>query len=70
MISKFELIDQYPEENNEIPIRMFLSGYTITPTYKGINNKYSVSYYLKLAIIDEEDKQYFKGQEINFWRKK
>jgi len=59
-----------PEEGSEIPIRMFLSGLEITPTHKEILNKYSVRYFLKLVVIDEENKNYFKHQEIIIWRKK
>ena len=59
------MVRQYAES---IPIRLFLDGYDLTPTYKMINNKFSVRYYLNLVLVDEEDRRYFKQQEINMWR--
>ena len=45
-----------------IPIRLFLSGYELTPTLREINKKFSVRYFLNLVLIDEEDRRYFKQQ--------
>jgi hypothetical protein len=47
-----------------IPIRLFLSPYDLTPTYKLVHNKFSVKYYLNLVLVDEEDRRYFKQQVI------
>ncbi|CAB4041570.1 vacuolar sorting-associated 26B [Paramuricea clavata] len=52
-----------------IPIRLFLAGYDLTPTFKDVNKKFSVRYYLNLVLIDEEERRYFKQQEITLWRK-
>jgi len=43
-----------------IPIRLFLSGYDLTPTMCDINKKFSVRYYLNLVLLDEDDRRYFK----------
>jgi vacuolar protein sorting-associated protein 26 len=51
-----------------IPIRLFLSPYELTPTHRNINNKFSVKYYLNLVLVDEEDRRYFKQQEITIYR--
>lgn len=51
-----------------IPIRLFLSPYELTPTYRNINNKFSVKYFLNLVLVDEEDRRYFKQQEITIYR--
>lgn len=51
-----------------IPIRLFLSPYELTPTYRNINNKFSVKYFLNLVLVDEEDRRYFKQQEITVYR--
>lgn len=51
-----------------IPVRLFLSPYELTPTYRNINNKFSVKYYLNLVLVDEEDRRYFKQQEITVYR--
>lgn len=51
-----------------IPVRLFLSPYDLTPTYRNINNKFSVKYFLNLVLVDEEDRRYFKQQEIVLFR--
>lgn len=51
-----------------IPVRLFLSPYELTPTYRNINNKFSVKYFLNLVLVDEEDRRYFKQQEITMYR--
>ena len=51
-----------------IPIRLFLSRLDLTPTYRAVNNVFSVKYFVNLVLVDEEDRRYFKQQEIVFWR--
>ncbi|RHY33589.1 hypothetical protein DYB32_001531 [Aphanomyces invadans] len=53
-----------------IPVRLFLGGVALTPTYKNVNNKFSVKYFLNLVLVDESDRRYFKQQEITLWRKR
>jgi hypothetical protein len=45
-----------------IPIRLFLAGYELTPTFKDVNKKFSVRYFLNLVLVDEEERRYFKQQ--------
>jgi len=52
-----------------IPIRLFLSGYDLTPTYKNILNLFSVKYNLNIILVDETDRRYFQRTELSFWRK-
>jgi vacuolar protein sorting-associated protein 26 len=68
-ITKFELMDGAPVKGEVIPIRLFLSPLPLTPTHRSVNNTFSVKYYLNLVLIDEEDRRYFKQQEIILWRK-
>eukprot|EP00457_Paulinella_chromatophora_P011421 gb/GEZN01011561.1/.p1 GENE.gb/GEZN01011561.1/~~gb/GEZN01011561.1/.p1 ORF type:complete len:345 (-),score=54.64 gb/GEZN01011561.1/:115-1089(-) len=68
-IAKFEIMDGAPVRGESIPIRLFLSPYELTPSFKNIYNKFSVKYYLNLVLVDEEDRRYFKQQEITLWRK-
>ncbi|OII76359.1 vacuolar protein sorting 26 [Cryptosporidium andersoni] len=70
VLSKFEIMDGAPVKQEFIPLRMYLSGFDLTPTYKNIQNKLSVRYFLNLVIVDEEDRRYFKRQEVTLWRKK
>ncbi|CAN4114272.1 unnamed protein product [Withania somnifera] len=67
-LAKFELMDGAPVRGESIPVRLFLSPYELTPTYRNINNKFSVKYYLNLVLVDEEDRRYFKQQEITMFR--
>ncbi|KAJ4724534.1 Vacuolar protein sorting-associated [Melia azedarach] len=67
-LAKFELMDGTPVRGESIPVRLFLSPYELTPTYRNINNKFSVKYYLNLVLVDEEDRRYFKQQEITMYR--
>ena len=68
-IGKFEVMDGAPIRGENIPIRMYLGALDLTPTYTNVNNKFSVKYFLNLVLIDEEDRRYFKQQEIVLWRK-
>lgn len=47
-----------------IPIRLFLGGFELTPTFRDVNKKFSTRYYLNLVLIDEENRRYFKQNEI------
>jgi len=68
-IAKYEIMDGAPVRGESIPIRLFLAGFELTPTMKDINKKFSVRYYLNLVLVDEEERRYFKQQEIVLWRK-
>ncbi|KAK8521093.1 hypothetical protein V6N12_005009 [Hibiscus sabdariffa] len=67
-LAKYELMDGAPVRGESIPIRLFLSPYELTPTHRNVNNKFSVKYYLNLVLVDEEDRRYFKQQEITMYR--
>lgn len=45
-----------------IPIRVFLGGFDLTPTFRDVNKKFTTRYYLNLVLIDEENRRYFKQQ--------
>eukprot|EP01111_Echinosteliopsis_oligospora_P002828 TRINITY_DN1443_c0_g1_i1.p1 TRINITY_DN1443_c0_g1~~TRINITY_DN1443_c0_g1_i1.p1 ORF type:complete len:342 (-),score=81.23 TRINITY_DN1443_c0_g1_i1:140-1165(-) len=68
-LTKFEIMDGAPVRGESIPVRLFLGGFDLTPTYRNVHNKFSVKYYLNLVLIDEEDRRYFKQQEVTIWRK-
>ena len=61
-------MDGAPVRGECIPIRLFLGNYNLTPTYRNINNKFSVKYYLNLVLVDQEERRYFKQQEITLYR--
>ena len=68
ILCRFEIMDGSPIKNEIIPIRFFLSPYELTPTYKNINNCFSVKYYINLVIYDFKDKRYYKQHEIILYR--
>ena len=51
-----------------IPVRLMLSPYDLTPTYRNVANRFNVKYYLNLVLVDEEERRYFKQQEIVLFR--
>ena len=61
-------MDGAPVRGECTPIRLFLSPYDLTPTYKNVDNKFSVKYFFNLVLVDEEDRRYFKQQEIFLYR--
>jgi vacuolar protein sorting-associated protein 26 len=69
-LAKYEVMDGCPAKGEIIPIRIYLSAYDLNPTMANIGNKFSVQYFLNLVLVDEEDRRYFKQQEITLWRKK
>ncbi|CAB3409216.1 unnamed protein product [Caenorhabditis bovis] len=68
-VAKFEIMDGAPVRGESIPIRLFLAGYDLTPTMRDVGKKFSVKYSLNLVLVDEEDRRYFKQQEVTLWRK-
>ncbi len=57
LLAQFELMDGAPVRGECIPIRLFMSALDLTPTYRNINNKFSVKYYLNLVLVDQEDRR-------------
>lgn len=68
-VAKYEIMDGAPVKGESIPIRLFLGAYDLTPSMRDVQKKFSVKYYLNLVLVDEEERRYFKQQEIVLWRK-
>ena len=68
---KYEIMDGAPVKGETIPVKLSLAGIAadLTPTYNASNNRFSVRYFLNLVLVDEDDRRYFKQQEIILWRK-
>ena len=66
---RYEIMDGAPVKGESIPIRLFLAGFELAPTMRDVFKKFSVRYFLNLVLVDEEDRRYFKQQEIQIWRK-
>jgi len=68
-LTKFEIMDGAPVRGESIPVRLFLGAFDLTPTYRNVAAKFSLKYFLNLVLVDEDDRRYFKQQEVTFWRK-
>lgn len=53
-----------------IPIRLFLNGFDLSPTFRDVNKKFSIRYYLNLVLVDDDNRRYFKQQEITLFRRR
>ncbi|KRZ52351.1 Protein MON2 -like protein [Trichinella nativa] len=62
-IAKYEIMDGAPVKGESIPIRLFLSGYKLTPTMRDVNKRFS---YL---LMKKTDVTLSSRQEIILWRK-
>lgn len=57
---KYEVMDGCPDKGEVIPIRMYMNGIELSPSYDNIHNRLSVKYWINLVLLDEEDRRYFK----------
>lgn len=69
-LAKFEIMDGVPVRGESIPVRLFLGNYNLTPSYTNVHGKFNVKYLLNIVLVDEEDRRYYKQQEIFLWRKR
>lgn len=69
-LNKFEIMDGAPVKGECIPVRFYLASTDLTPSFKNVYNRFQCRYFLNLVLIDEEERRYFKQQEITLWRKK
>jgi len=51
-VRKYEIMDGEPENNEEIPIRVYLSSADLCPSYSDVGNRFSVKWFVNLVIID------------------
>eukprot|EP01083_Nonionella_stella_P017535 49046_1 len=69
VLGKFEIMDGYPGDGEQIPIRMFLGKFKhITNTQ--IQENFSIRYYVNLGLIDKDGRRYFKTCELTLFRDK
>ncbi|KNC52232.1 vacuolar protein sorting-associated protein 26B-B [Thecamonas trahens ATCC 50062] len=68
-LAKFEIMDGAPVHGESVPVRFFLGGFPLTPTYHEGIKIFSVRYYLNLVLVDATDRRYYKQQEIVLWRR-
>ena len=73
-LTRFEIMDGCPVRGEVIPVRMPLAGLDLTPTFGAQAaghgaGFFSVRYFLNLVLLDEEDRRYFKQQELTLFRR-
>lgn len=62
-------MDGCPEAGETIPIRLYLNGvYGLSPSFTSLHDRLTVSYLLKLMIVDSFGKKYFKEAPITLYR--
>lgn len=57
-------MDGCPIQGEVVPIRLYLSGVDLTPSYRNINNRMQVRHFVNLVLLDEDDRKYFKQHDI------
>lgn len=62
-------MDGCPDKGEVIPIRMYMNGIELAPSYDNIHNRLTVKYWINLVLLDEDDRRYFKQTEITIYRK-
>lgn len=67
-VVRFEIMDGAPVKGETIPIRLFLGGFDLVPTYRDVNKKFSTRTFLSLVLIDEDARRYFKQSEVFLYR--
>jgi vacuolar protein sorting-associated protein 26 len=49
---KYEVMDGCPDKGEFIPIRMYMKGIPLAPSYKNIHNRLAVKYWINLVLLD------------------
>ena len=57
---KYEIMEGAPVRGESVPVRLFLGGVDLTPTYRNVAGKFYLKYYLNLVLVDQDDRRYFK----------
>lgn len=65
-LAKMECMDGAPARGESIPVRWPLNGLGLGPTRK--HPRISVRYVIKLCLVDERGRQFYKTSDIRFYR--
>lgn len=68
VVGESEILDGHVECGDMVPIRLFLAPLNLNTTIS-IDGKFANQYFLQLSLFDEDDRCYFKRDEITIWRK-
>lgn len=64
VVSRHQIMDGAPSRNEIIPLKIFLTGIPLTPSFDDVNSRLQVVYYLNLVLIDVEERRFFKQCKI------
>jgi len=67
-LTRFEIMDGAPIRGERVPLRMLLRGLDLAPSLANVAGCLTVRYFLNLVLVDEEDRRYFKQQEVTLYR--
>ncbi|KAF0977659.1 hypothetical protein FDP41_002981 [Naegleria fowleri] len=71
VLHKFEIIDGTPAKDEKVPVRLYLRAiepWKLTNTEESVNKKFSVKYFIHLALCDTKGRRFFKQREIQLYR--
>ncbi|MES1910865.1 MAG: hypothetical protein MHM6MM_003391 [Cercozoa sp. M6MM] len=69
-VCDFEVMDGAPIKGESIPIRLFLKPLTkLSPSFGNVHNKFSVNYFLKMTLVDDDKRNFFKKCPITLLRR-
>jgi vacuolar protein sorting-associated protein 26 len=71
VLKKFEIIDGTPAKDEVVPVRFYLSSidqWMLTTSGKNIDSKFSVEYFIHMALCDTKGSRFFKKKPLNFYR--
>ena len=66
ILTLFEIMDGGPIKNEEIPIRLYLKPYNLTPSFE--TKRFSVKFFVSIVLTDVENRKYYKHHEISVFR--
>lgn len=67
-IDHVEIMDGSPVKGDPIPIRLFVSAYNIWPLKNFRGTPLKVEHYLRVQLVDENGKSYYKRLKVDFKR--
>ncbi|KAL9655985.1 hypothetical protein ABK040_007606 [Willaertia magna] len=71
VLGKFEVIDGTPAKDEIVPVRIYLNAipeWKLTSTCENCNQKFSIKYFIHLALCDVKGRRFFKQKEIILYR--
>eukprot|EP00834_Sanchytrium_tribonematis_P002285 NODE_67_length_25542_cov_1.476831.p6 type:complete len:404 gc:universal NODE_67_length_25542_cov_1.476831:21081-22292(+) len=68
IVASYQVVDGPVSKGDTVPIRCFLAALDLSPSFKDVEKRISIRYFLNLVLVDEENRRYFKQQEIDLYR--